>query len=51
MVPQNMVHSYKTGFSEKKIGSDATVDVTECLQQIEIPDLLHFCYETRLFLI
>ena len=34
----------KTGRSkEKKIGFDCTFDVTKCLQQIEIPVLLHMC--------
>ena len=28
-------------FSEKKIGFDDSFDVTKCLQQIEMPDLLH----------
>ena len=28
-------------FSEKKIGFYDSFDVTKCLQQIEIPDLLH----------
>ena len=27
--------------SEKKIGFDDSFDVTKCLQQIEMPDLLH----------
>ena len=30
-------------FSEKKIGFDDSFDVTKCLQQIEMPDLLHVC--------
>ena len=30
-------------FSEKKIGFDYSFDVTKCLQQIEMPDLLHVC--------
>ena len=29
--------------SEKKIGFDNSFDVIKCLQQIEIPDLLHVC--------
>ena len=27
----------------KKIGFDDSFDVTKCLQQIEMPDLLHVC--------
>ena len=30
-------------FSEKKIGFDDSLDVSKCLQQIEMPDLLHVC--------
>ena len=30
-------------FTRKKIGCDGSVDVTKCLQQIEIPDILHRC--------
>jgi len=30
-------------FSDKKIGFDDSFDVTKCLQQIEMPDLLHVC--------
>ena len=30
-------------FFLKKIGFDDSFDVTKCLQQIEIPDLLHVC--------
>ena len=28
---------------KKKIGFDDSFDVTKCLQQIEMPDLLHIC--------
>ena len=31
----------KKVFSEKKIGVDYIFDAAKCLQQIEIPDLLH----------
>ena len=31
----------KLGFSEKKIEFDDSYDVTKCIWQIEIPDLLH----------
>ena len=30
-------------FREKNIGFDDSFDVTKCLQQIEIPDVLHMC--------
>ena len=30
-------------FSENKIGFDDSFDVTKCLQQIEMLDLLHVC--------
>ena len=30
-------------FFPKKIGFDDSFDVTKCLQQIEMPDLLHVC--------
>ena len=43
---QNMYrkHEEKWVFSErKKIEFDLSVNVTECLQQIEIPNLLHMC--------
>ena len=30
-------------FFRKEIGFDDSFDVTECLQQIEMPDLLHMC--------
>ena len=45
MVPQNMLRTYKVKyvFPEKNVGSDDSFDVTKCLQQIEIPDLLHMC--------
>ena len=32
-------------FWEKKIGFDDSFGLTKCLQQIEIPDLLHKCAE------
>ena len=45
MVAQFTLRTYdKTrSFSEKKIGFDDSFDVTKCLQQIEVPDLLHVC--------
>ena len=46
MVAQNTLrkHDVKKGiFREKKIGFDHSFDVTKCLHQIEIPDLLHMC--------
>ena len=30
-------------FPRKKIEFDGSFDVTKCLQQIEMPDLLHMC--------
>ena len=30
-------------FQEKNIGFDDSFDVTKCLLQIEMPDLLHMC--------
>ena len=30
-------------FSEKKIGFDDSFDVTKCIRQIEMPDLVHVC--------
>ena len=30
-------------FSDKKFGFDDSFDVTKCLQQIEMSDLLHVC--------
>ena len=30
-------------FFRKKTGFDDSFDVTKCLQQIEMPDLLHVC--------
>ena len=30
-------------FFRKKIGFDDSFDVTKCLQQIEMPNLLHVC--------
>ena len=43
MVDQNMLRTYQVKyiFSDKKIEFDYSVDVTKCLHQIEIPDLLH----------
>ena len=32
-------------FQEKKIGFDYSFDITRCLPQIEMPDLLHVCEE------
>ena len=45
MVAQNTfrTHDVKTVFSEKKSGFDHSFDVTKCLHQIKIPDLLHMC--------
>ena len=45
MVAQNMLRTYKVKkfFPEKKIKIDDSIDVAKCLQQIEIPDLLHMC--------
>ena len=31
------------GLFRKKIGFDDSVDVTKCLEQIEMPELLHMC--------
>ena len=44
-IAQNMLRTYdvKYGFSNKKFGFDDSFDVTKCLQQIEMPDLLHMC--------
>ena len=33
----------KKGLFPKKIGFDDSFDLTKCLQQIEMPDLLHLC--------
>ena len=33
----------KVFFSKKKIEFDDSFDETKCLQQIEMPDLLHVC--------
>ena len=44
MAAQNTLRTYdvKTGiFREKKIEFDPSFDVTKCLHQIEIPDLLY----------
>ena len=43
MVAQKMLRMYdvRKVFSEKKVGFDDSFDVTKCLQQIEMPDLLH----------
>ena len=45
MVAQKMVRKYevKQVCSGKKIGFDDSFDVTNCLQQIKILDLLHMC--------
>ena len=45
MVAQNMLRTYgvKYVFSEKEIGYDSSFDVTKCLEQIEMSDLLHMC--------
>ena len=44
MVAQTMLVTNKINRSlPKKIGFDDSFDVTKCLQQIEIPDLLHMC--------
>ena len=46
MVAQNMLRTYRVKwvFSKiTKIGFIDSLDVTECLQQIEIPDLLNMC--------
>ena len=44
MGAQNMVRMYdEKGFFRKQIGVDDSFDVAKCLQQIEIPDLLHVC--------
>ena len=34
---------WKRGLFPKKIGFDDSFDVTECLQQIGMPDLLNVC--------
>ena len=39
---EHVVHvSCKNKKKKKKIGFDDSFDVTKCLQQIEVPDLLH----------
>ena len=45
-----MLHTYdaKQVFSEKIIGFHDSFDVTKCLQQIEMPELLHM-YKTMSF--
>ena len=45
MVAQNMIriHKIKIGLCRKKFGFKDSFDVTKCLQQIEIPVLLHMC--------
>ena len=45
MVAQNMLRTYdvKQVFFEEKLGFDDSLDVTKCLQHIEMPDLLHMC--------
>ena len=44
-VAHNMLRTFevKQVFSEKKIGLDDYINVIKCLQQIEIPNLLHMC--------
>ena len=37
------VYTIQGLFPKKKIGVDDSIDVTKCLQQIEMPDLLHVC--------
>ena len=43
MVAHSKLRTYDVNkvFSRKKIGFDDSFDVTKCLQQIEMPDLLH----------
>ena len=36
-------YDVKRSFFEKKIEFNDSFDVTECFQQIEMPDLLHMC--------
>ena len=45
MVAHNMVRTseIKNVFSEKKSGFDDSFDVTKCIKQPEMPDLLHMC--------
>ena len=46
MVAQNMFctyNKYNRSFPKKKVGFDDAIDVTKCLQQIEIRDLLNIC--------
>ena len=45
MVTQNMLRTYvvNLSFSREKIGFEDSIDVTKCLQQIEIRNLLHMC--------
>ena len=45
MVAQNMMRTYDVTqfFSGFFFGFDDSFDVTERLQQIEIPDMLHVC--------
>ena len=48
MVAYFMLRTYdvkKAFFREKKIEFEDSLDVTKCLQHIEIPDLLHVCAE------
>ena len=42
MVAQNILRTYEVK-SVKKFGYDELFDVTQCLEQIEIPDLFHMC--------
>ena len=40
---QNMLRTFDVKFPKKIFGFDDSFDITKCLQQIEIPDLLHMC--------
>ena len=50
MVALNMSRTYdvKWVISKKRIGFDDFFDVTECLQQIAIPNLLHMCARSKM---
>ena len=45
MIAHFMLRTYDENkvFFDKKIEFDDSFDVTKCLQQIEMPDLLHLC--------
>ena len=47
---EHVAHAWcKKGiFREKKIGFDHSFDVTKCLQQIEMPDLLQMCAHSEM---